>query len=221
MRRVAALVLLILLISLLASALEPEWKSKVAREEEPLSVSSLLFRFLGESRFTLASMLWLKVEIYHHEFSQVRYWAANREIMPIIYAVTRLDPHFVQAYDFGGYHLAANLKKVKEGVAFLREGIVNNPENFDLNWELGYVYFIPAKTPEKAIPFLLKARSLTQATPQILQTLRLLGPAYLKLGRKEEARKIYQEILSIRPEDDPARTKLREIEGSKGNLLHR
>jgi len=70
---------------------------------------------------SIASLLWIKSEIYFHEYERRGgNWTEERDILPMVRLITLLDPHFHQAYSFGGYHLAKNLGKLREGLAFLR-----------------------------------------------------------------------------------------------------
>lgn len=127
---------------------------------------SALLDILGELRYTAAAILWLKTDYYQHEYEfQGHDYRTNEPIMPLIRLVTILDPHFVQAYDFGAYHLAVNLKKKEESMKYLQEGITNNPDAFELNWEYGFLLYLDKKYSE-SLPFLLKARTLrNQRTP--------------------------------------------------------
>ena len=145
---------------------------------------SALLDILGELRYTAAAILWLKTDYYQHEYEfQGHDYRTNEPIMPLIRLVTILDPHFVQAYDFGAYHLAVNLKKNKESMKFLQEGITNNPEAFE------------------ALPFLMKARTLrSQKTPVYEDWLKIvwvdsrISKILKSMGRNEEAEIYDKEI---------------------------
>ncbi len=120
----------------------------------------IFLSMLGEMRYTIAAFAWLKADYYHHEYEfNAKDWRSNESLMSLIRLVTYLDPHFVQAYDFGGYHLGINLGKPKEGISLLEEGIRNNPDSLDLLWEMGYV-LSEQKRYKEAIPYLMQARAL-------------------------------------------------------------
>ena len=130
------------------------------RNNTTSSNPSALLDILGELRYTAAALLWMKTDYYQHEYEYQGFdYRTNEPIMPLIRLVTILDPHFVQAYDFGAFHLAVNLKKREESIKFLQEGITNNPDAFELNWEFGFLLYYDKKYSE-ALPFLFKARTL-------------------------------------------------------------
>src|SRR5579872_6126652 len=140
------LVLGLALIGLLA--VEPflgqERFSNGLEERAQISVSEFFLRFFGEIRYTLASFLWLKTEIYHHELNlsiSSRIGAEDPkkvgELLAICRLVTRLDPGFVQAYDVGAWRLAAGLGRFDDGFAFLKEGLSHTPDSPLLNSDMG------------------------------------------------------------------------------------
>ncbi len=56
--------------------------------------------------------------------------------------VTRLDPKFVFAYIFGAVVLASDLESYDEGIALLRQGMGNNPDNGWLPFEIGFLSYV-------------------------------------------------------------------------------
>lgn len=163
-------------------------------ERHSLNSSSALLDILGEVRYTAAAVLWMKTDYYQHEYEhEGKTLAENSAIMPLIRLITLLDPHFVQAYDFGAYHLAVNLKKHKESIAFLEEGLANNPNSFDLNWEYGFLMY-KDKSYERALPYLLKAREFRSAkTPVYSEWIKMvwvntrIADCLKKTGKAKEA----------------------------------
>jgi tetratricopeptide (TPR) repeat protein len=63
----------------------------------------------------------------------------EREILPWLRISADLDPHRVDTYTVASYWLR-NLGKVAEAEQFLREGIRNNPQSYELWYELGLLY---------------------------------------------------------------------------------
>ncbi len=155
---------------------------------------SALLDILGELRYTAAAILWMKTDYYQHEYEyQGLDFRNNEPIMPLIRLITILDPHFVQAYDYGAYHLSVNLKKKQESIKFLQEGITNNPDAFELNWEYGFLLYFDKKYKE-ALPFLMKARTFrTQKTPVYDDWIKIvwidsrISDILKKIGRSKEA----------------------------------
>ena len=184
-----------------------------------VNMASVLF---GETRKTMAAMLWGRLMIYHTETSHASlpkknqtgprinenpYIKEGTQLLPILRLITWLDPNFIKAYDFGGYFLAINLNKSKDGIAFLQEGISNNPGNYDLNFGLAFIYFRKVENYELAIKYgkqsLLAAIKLPDddinKIANCANSLRLIGHSYRKSGNMEYAHKYFLMIEEVNP----------------------
>ena len=64
-----------------------------------------------------------------------------REILPWLKISSELDPEDIQTYVVTAYWLRTRMGKVAEGEMVLREGLRSNPDNPQLLYELGRVYF--------------------------------------------------------------------------------
>ncbi len=64
-----------------------------------------------------------------------------REILPWLKISSELDPENVQTYIVTAYWLRTRMDRVAEGEQVLREGLRHNPDNPQLLYELGRVYF--------------------------------------------------------------------------------
>jgi tetratricopeptide (TPR) repeat protein len=64
-----------------------------------------------------------------------------REILPWLKMSSELDPENIQTYIVTAYWLRTRMGKVAEGEQVLREGLRYNPNNPQLLYELGRVYF--------------------------------------------------------------------------------
>jgi tetratricopeptide (TPR) repeat protein len=64
----------------------------------------------------------------------------EREILPWLKLSAELDPHRVDTYTVAAYWLRNSIGKVAEAEQFLREGIRNNPQSYELWYELGQLY---------------------------------------------------------------------------------
>ena len=84
----------------------------------------------------------------------------EKEIVPWIYYAVRLNPHNEPAYSVGGFWLAAKLKKVDEAIEFLKEGLDNNPDSWEICAMLGQIYLLNKKDYENARIYLEKAKKL-------------------------------------------------------------
>ena len=63
----------------------------------------------------------------------------EREILPWLKLSAELDPQKIETYTVAAYWLR-DLGKVKEAEEFLREGLRNNPDSYDILFELGRLY---------------------------------------------------------------------------------
>jgi tetratricopeptide (TPR) repeat protein len=63
-----------------------------------------------------------------------------REILPWLKLSTELDPDNVQTYVVTAYWLRERMHKVPEAEQVLREGLRNNPDSYEILFELGRLY---------------------------------------------------------------------------------
>lgn len=139
-------------ISLIEAGIE--W----ANPDVSANVGALVLGF----RKLVADMLWLKVDEYWHR-------GLVQRMLPMMETVTVLDPHFIEAYALGAWHLAYNVtvlfhsaderqKYIDQGITLLKRGIKNNPRSSKLYAELGFtIYFRKVGDWEKAAYYLGEA----------------------------------------------------------------
>ncbi len=84
----------------------------------------------------------------------------SKEIVPWLYYAVRLNPHNEQAYSVGGFWLAVKLKKPDEAIRFLKEGVDNNPDSWEIPAMLGQIYLINKKDYKNAYIYLKKAKEI-------------------------------------------------------------
>lgn len=113
-------------------------------------------------RKLVADMLWLKVDEFWH------LGLASR-MLPTMETVVMLDPHFIEAYTLGAWHLAYNvtatvysaeekIKYIDQGITLLEKGIKNNPRNSKVYSELGFaIYFNKLRDWEKSAYYMGEA----------------------------------------------------------------
>ena len=65
----------------------------------------------------------------------------EREILPWLKLSAELDPQRVDTYIVAAYWLRQRLGKNKEAEEFLRDGVKNNPDSYELLTELGTLYY--------------------------------------------------------------------------------
>ena len=64
----------------------------------------------------------------------------EREILPWLKLSAAMDPHRIDTYTVASYWLRRALGKPKEAEQFLRDGLRDNPDSYELLLELGHVY---------------------------------------------------------------------------------
>ena len=91
----------------------------------------------------IAGALWVRADTFFHED---QYDA----IIPIVRMVTWLDPHNIDVFTTGAWHLDYNFvdedqrsdkRYIPASIGLLREGIKNNPYVYDLYFELGWTHY--------------------------------------------------------------------------------
>jgi hypothetical protein len=63
-----------------------------------------------------------------------------REILPWLKLSARLDPENIQTYTVTAYWLRSRMHKDKEAEQVLRDGLRNNPQSYEILFELGRLY---------------------------------------------------------------------------------
>jgi tetratricopeptide (TPR) repeat protein len=92
-------------------------------------------------REVIAGLLWVRTDEFFH--------TGNFDaIVPMIRIITWLDPHQVDVYSTGAWHLSYNFTDSAEradrrylppAIKFMEEGIENNPNIWDLKFGLGFM----------------------------------------------------------------------------------
>jgi tetratricopeptide (TPR) repeat protein len=114
--------------------------------EEVLYVSSpkLLKRAsLGYSGL-LADIYWTRAVQYYGGKHHSNAWRYDL-LWPLLNITTQLDPHLIPAYEFGATFLSQKQSNDTAGSAkaieLVEYGIQNNPDNWRLYYDLGYIYY--------------------------------------------------------------------------------
>lgn len=116
-----------------------------------MSTEFILGPLLGLQQ-AVAGLLWVRADEFFHE-------GDYDAILPIVRMVTWLDPHNLDVYITGGWHLAYNFTDQNErsdrrylpaAQKLLEEGDFNNPEVYDIAFELAWQNTDKVKDYEKA-----------------------------------------------------------------------
>jgi hypothetical protein len=126
-----------------------------------------------------------------------------KEIMPWLYYAARIDPKNIQAYVLSAYYLADRLDRPDQAMAFLREGLKKNPDSWEINAEIGRIYYKHYKNYEGAAYFLNAALEHLNKTPHDKLdergVLSLLAHTYEALGETEKAHPLYIRLNELFP----------------------
>lgn len=85
-----------------------------------------------------------------HGDDQVGLNRLEREILPWMRFAAYLDPHRVDTYVVASYWLRKKLGKIADAEQFLREGLRANPNDCEILFELGRLYYEDRKDPLRA-----------------------------------------------------------------------
>ena len=64
----------------------------------------------------------------------------EREILPWLRLAADTDPQKIETYTVGSFFMRTHLNRPREAEAFLREGLRNNPNSYEILFELGQLY---------------------------------------------------------------------------------
>lgn len=139
-----------------------------------------------------------------------------KEIIPWLYYAAKLDPNNIQAYTLTAFWLGDRLGKVEEAVAFLKEGLSNNPDSWEINAELGRIYCQHIKDHAAAKRYLLRAKELISSAPhdrfQERYVLSWLAETDEALGDRIDALPIYERIKVLFPGTTVYEERIKTIE---------
>jgi len=101
---------------------------------------------------------------------------------PLLDIATTLDPKLIPAYDFGSIFLASQpplgAGEQVEAVNLLQRGIKNNPEQWKLYQDIGFIYYMELKDYKKAAEAFKQASEIPGAHP----FLKIMAARTLTLG---------------------------------------
>ncbi|MEW6127621.1 MAG: hypothetical protein AB1757_11345 [Acidobacteriota bacterium] len=128
-------------------------------------------------------------------------------LAPLLKIITELDPHHIPAYRFGAIFLPE--RDMNAAIELLNKGIEENPNEWRLYQDLGYIYW-QNQEYQKAADAYERGSELPQA-PWWMRD--LVGYLRIKGGSREAARAIFERYVDS---DDP---KIREQAVARLNQL--
>jgi hypothetical protein len=113
-------------------------------------------------REVMADFLW---------FQTVQYYGAYRKgdhdlhyFRGLVDAVTTLDPHFIEAYYFGSLVASMDQGQIPAAIDLLKRGILANPDNWLLPFQIGFTHYILRQDYERAATWFHLAAQAPDAT---------------------------------------------------------
>src|SRR5580658_3090762 len=116
----------------------------------------------------LADIYWTRAVQYfggrHHDRAQ-----SYNLLYPLLDITTQLDPHLVVAYEFGASFLApappSGAGQPERAIQLMEYGIQNNPDDWKLYYNLGFVYYMNLKDYKKASDAFARGANVPNAHP--------------------------------------------------------
>ncbi len=201
-----AIIPLAIMVVIVQAMLDPQNRKLHANERsmvQGLSNEFILGPLLGMQQ-AVAGLLWIRADEFFHE-------GDYDAILPVVRMVTWLDPHALDVYITGAWHLAYNFTDSSErsdrryipaAQALLEEGYKNNPEIYDIPFEIGWQASDKIKDYTRAekwfkIASTLKAADekgeLKKEAPAFVK--HMLAHAFARQGRIDESIKVWDECL--------------------------
>ncbi len=126
--------------------LESAFQDKSGKESDLMFEMSL--QYIGAAamgmREAVASVLWVQADQFFHT-------GEYEAVLPLVRLVTWLDPHQIDVYSTGAWQLDYNLvdshersdrRYIPAAISLLKEGIRNNPDIYDLYFDLGWMHYM-------------------------------------------------------------------------------
>lgn len=142
----------------------------------------------------VADIYWTRAVQYfgsHHQRGAMEY----KLLQPLLDIATTLDPKLLPAYDFGSMFLAeqppAGAGEPVQAAELLRRGIQNNPNEWRLYEDLGFIYYMELKDYQKAG----QAFELGSKIPGAHPFLKIMAARTLALGGNfQTSRMLWQSL---------------------------
>ncbi len=194
-------VTLAVIITLVAALLGNSLRSEAeARAPGAVTRSGRVFaEVLGGVRTAAAAYIWIKIDDAGDKY----YGGTLKKVQPLVplYRIsTWLDPRLERAYYVGSFVLWRE-KKVREAIAFAREGVEKNPRSPLLVFNLGQLYMLQSgpEAGKNALHYLSQAEQMTRKADagSRLEVLSTLNAAHHRFGVAEPSW-LEKELTAVR-----------------------
>lgn len=143
---------------------------KVNKQESALNLETSFYKigFAGYKRL-ISDLLWittlLESDTTHYKQNDFNNWMYLR-----FSSITSLDPKFLIAYQFAGQYLSVIKDDVKGAIKLLKQGLEVYPNDYQLNFTLGFVYALETEEYDKAAFHLERIQDMPQA-PRFIRSI--------------------------------------------------
>jgi len=158
---------------------------------------------LGYKQIT-ADVIWFQATQYYGGYRKGDHDLAYFE--GLIDLVTDLDPHFIFPYRFGALVLSQDMEALERGIRVLRKGMHHNPTNWELPFEIGFLYFVDAGDADMAARYFDLASRMPGA-PDLAK--RFAAFVYSRAGHRELSIRMWEELKETT--DEPFMRELAEM----------
>ncbi len=162
-----------------------------------------------------ADVLWFKTVQYYGGY---RLGQNNLNLFRhLVDVITDLDPQFIFAYLFGGMIIVEDLGCFEEGIKFLEKGVENNPTNWWLVFEMGFLHYVKARDYDSATRYFQLASKLPGADSI---TKRFAAFVAMKAGHRETSLLMWKELERTADNQamkDLARYNIEKLENGNGD----
>ncbi len=138
-----------------------------------------------------------------------------KEIVPWLYYSVKIDPHNVLAITLTSYYLSEWFGKPDEAFGVLRDGLKNNPDSWQINAELGRMYFTHTGDYETAVRYLSRAYEFLMRSDhdkfEERYVLTYLIRSYEALGQEEKTLPMYKRLNELFPQAAIFQERIRQL----------
>ncbi len=142
-----------------------------------------------DHRGLMADLWWIRSLIYVRQ----HFWGDRKFIFlnHLYQIITDLDPHFLTAYTYGGIFLALIADKPNLAIELLEKGLKNNPNAWELPYDMGLYAYKRMNDPERAAQY-YQIASQIPGSPDLLKG--NVAMLLTRAGQRELALKKWQDM---------------------------
>lgn len=173
-----AIVVLLGAAAALQGRIDLQTRSEAAQKEELLVASGPLLKKLSLGYAPLlADIYWTRAVQYYGSHSLDR--NPNLDMLaPLLNITVTLDPHLIVAYRFGAIFLSEWKAGTGPAIDLVKRGIAANPQEWQLDYDLGFLYYWRLKDYQSAAQAFLAGANVRGAP----LSLRLFAASMAKRG---------------------------------------